>query len=64
MSPRTVWSFNFTGWVLFTVSAMFFTLGAWKARDMIGLIASLAFLVACVCFIVPVWRHRPSKTGD
>lgn len=62
MAPRTVWTFNFTGWILFTVSALFFTWGTWKAGDMIGLIVSLAFLIACIAFIIPVWVHRPSRT--
>ncbi|WP_397543414.1 hypothetical protein [Roseovarius salis] len=64
MAPRTVWTFNFTGWVLFTVSAVFFTVGTWIAGDVIGLIASLAFLIACVCFMIPAWIHRPSRVED
>lgn len=64
MAPRTVWTFNFIGWILFTVSAVFFLIGTWKARDVIGILASLAFLVACIFFIIPVWIHRPSKVGD
>ncbi len=63
MSPRTVWRFNFSGWVLFVVSALFFLWGTWKAGDVIGVIASLAFLIACIIFLVPVWVHRPGK-GD
>ena len=61
MSPRTVWSFNFTGWILFTISALFFLWGAWKADDVIAILASLAFLIACIIFLVPVWTHRPGK---
>ncbi|MEQ9242125.1 hypothetical protein [Roseovarius indicus] len=64
MAPRTVWTFNFTGWILFTVSAIAFTWTTWTAGDTVGLIASLAFLIACICFIVPVWIHRPSKTEE
>lgn len=64
MSPRTVWSINFTGWILFTVSALFFTYGAWKAGDTIALLASLAFLIACILFLIPVWFHRPSRFED
>lgn len=64
MAPRTVWTFQFTGWILFTVSALFFLLGTWRAGDAIGLVASLAFLIACIFFIIPVWLHRPSKTED
>ena len=62
MRPRTVWTFNFTGWVLFIISALFFIWGTWTAGDAIGLMASLAFLIACIVFIIPVWHHRPSKT--
>lgn len=61
MSPRTVWSFNFTGWVLFTISAVFFLWGTWKAGDTIGIIASVAFLFGCIAFIIPVWIHRPGR---
>ena len=61
MTPRTVWTYNFTGWILFTVSALFFLWGTWKAGDGIGIIASLAFLIACIVFLIPVWAHRPGK---
>ena len=61
MSPRTVWTFNFTGWVLFTVSALFFLWGTFKAGDVIGILASLAFLIACIVFLVPVWVLRPGR---
>lgn len=61
MSPRVTWSFNFTGWVLFTVSALFFLWGGWKAGDAIGILASLAFLVACIVFMIPAWVHRPGR---
>ncbi len=61
MSPRTVWNFNFTGWILFTLSAVFFLWGTWKAGDVIGIIASLFFLIACIVFIIPVWIHRPGR---
>lgn len=59
MRPRTVWAFNFTGWVLFTVSAVFFLWGTWRVGDTIGILASLAFLIACIVFMIPAWIHRP-----
>ncbi|MFD1158288.1 hypothetical protein [Roseovarius aestuarii] len=64
MSPRTVWTFNFTGWVLFTISALFFLWSTWKAEDVIGIIASLTFLIACIVFLVPVWMHRPKQDDN
>lgn len=64
MAPRTVWTFNFSGWILFTLSALGFTWATWRAGDMVGTFASVAFLVACVVFIIPMWLHRPSKTEE
>ena len=59
MSPRSEWRFNLTGWLFFTVSAVFFTWAAARAGDGISVIASLLFLIACLVFLVPVWRLRP-----
>ncbi len=61
MSPRKVWAFNFTGWVLFTLSALAFLWGTARAGDTIGIVASLLFLVACIVFLVPVWANRPGR---
>ena len=59
MTQRTVWRFNFTGWLLFTASAMFFTWTTVRSEDLIGVIGSLLFLIACLVFLVPVWKLRP-----
>lgn len=64
MAPRTVWTFNFTGWILFTLSALLFVWSTWAAGDVVGILASLAFLLACIFFLIPVWIHRPSRTRD
>ncbi len=64
MSERKIWAYNFTGWVLFTVSAVFFLWGTWKAADVIGIIASLAFLVACIVFMIPAWMTRPKPDDE
>lgn len=61
MTSRSVWRFNLTGWLLFTASAVFFTWATLLAGDWISLIASLLFLVACLVFLVPVWRLRPPR---
>ena len=37
MAPRTVWTFNFAGWILFLVSAVAFTWTTWAAGDPVGL---------------------------
>ncbi|QGX98170.1 hypothetical protein EI983_07715 [Roseovarius faecimaris] len=63
MTARTVWRLNFTGWLLFTVSACLFLWTTWHAGDLVGILASLAFLVACIVFLIPVWVHRPDRSG-
>lgn len=66
MSARTEWHFNFAGWLLFTLSAMAFTWTTLRFEDWIGVFASLLFLIACLIFLVPVWRRRPrvARTVD
>jgi len=61
MRRRTVWCYNFAGWLLFTLSALAFLWGALKSADTTGIIASGLFLLACLVFLVPVWVHRPPR---
>ncbi len=61
MSPRTVWCYNFAGWILFTLSALAFLCGALRSGDITGTIASILFLIACLVFLIPVWIHRPTR---
>lgn len=49
------------GWVLFTVSAVFFTVGAVRDGGAVELVASLTFLVACALFLVPAVMNRPRR---
>lgn len=59
MSARQSWTLTVAGWVLFMVSAIFFTVGAVRDGRVIELVASLSFLLACVLFMVPVILNRP-----
>ena len=61
MTPRREWHFTLAGWLLFTLSALFFTWAAVRAGDGIAIAASLLFLVACLVFLVPVWHLRPPR---
>ena len=63
MRPRSSWNLTVVGWVLFTVSAVCFTVQALRAGSVIGLVASLSFLLACLVFMVPVIADRP-RSGD
>ena len=59
MHRRTSWNLTVTGWALFTVSAICFGIEAARTGSVIGLVASLCFLVACGVFMVPVLADRP-----
>lgn len=59
MTLRSVRAFHITGWVLFILSALFFVWSTAVTGDMVGLVASLLFLVACFVFLIQVLVLRP-----
>ncbi len=59
LGPRSSWILIVLGWALFTVSAVFFTLGAVRDGSVIGLVASLSFLLGCVVLMLPAVFDRP-----
>ena len=61
LSPRSTWFLTFGGWLLFTLSAIFFSLEALRNGSVLSVLASLTFLVACILFIVPAIANRPDK---
>lgn len=40
-----------SGWIIFVASALFFTAASWRAGDMLALMGSLLFLLACFIFL-------------
>ena len=62
MDQRKEHRINLAGWVLFVISALFFTATSLRAGDMLGLVGSLFFLVACFVFLIPyALRAREAK---
>ena len=59
MSPSRGWAITFVGWVLFTLSAVFFTVAAARSGGLVELVASASFLAGCLVFIVAVVADRP-----
>jgi len=54
--------FHLWGWLLFVVCAGFFIASSIESNDILGLIGSIIFLIACVVFIVPlVIKKRQSE---
>ncbi len=47
------------GWLLFTVSALFFIGSSLRNGDLIGLLGGVFFLLACAAFLAPyLGAHR------
>jgi hypothetical protein len=50
-SPQKVRIFEIWGWILFTISALFFIASSLRNGDLVGLLGGLFFLLACVAFL-------------
>ena len=46
--------FQFWGWVLFVICALLFLASSLRSGDILSILASIAFLVACVVFMIPL----------
>ena len=55
--------FHLWGWLLFVVCAGFFIASSIENNDMLGLIGSVIFLIACVVFIIPLVIKK-NQAGD
>lgn len=54
MDERREQLFHLWGWIVFIVCAFFFIATTALAGDLLGVIASLLFLLACVIFLIPL----------
>jgi len=61
MSPRANWWWHMAGWLIFVVSAGFFMAAAWRAGDWLATAGSLAFLIACFVFMMPLLHAWPPR---
>ena len=58
-SPQKDKRFEFWGWILFTISALFFIASSLRNGDLVGLLGGLFFLLACVAFLAPyIGTHK------
>lgn len=46
--------FQLGGWILFILSASFFTAASIRVGDVLSLLGSLLFLFACFLFLIPL----------
>ena len=52
---------HLAGWLLFVVCALFFIASAVKNQDLLTLIGSILFLVACVVFLIPLLTSKRQR---
>jgi hypothetical protein len=58
-SPHKDKRFELWGWILFTISALFFIASSLRNGDLVGLLGGLFFLLACVTFLASyVGTHK------
>ncbi len=43
--------YEFWGWILFSISALFFIASSLRNGDIVGLLGGVFFLLACVAFL-------------
>ena len=55
--PTSSEKLELCGWLLFVVSAFFFTFASLRAGDVVGLLGGLFFLLACGVFLAAFGRR-------
>ena len=50
-SPQKDKRYEIWGWILFTISALFFIVSSLRNRDIVGLLGGVFFLLACAVFL-------------
>ncbi len=60
------WICQIVGWILFVICAIFFLASGLKNDDILTIIGSAAFLIACFVFLYPLVTvvKNNSKTDD
>jgi hypothetical protein len=50
-SPQKDKRYEIWGWILFTISALFFIVSSLRNGDIVGLLGGVFFLLACAAFL-------------
>lgn len=58
MSAQSKLRFELGGWILFTISALFFTLSSLQSGDLAAIAGSALFFVACLVFMRPLFAAQ------
>jgi hypothetical protein len=58
-SPQRDKRYDLWGWILFTLSALFFIVSSFRNGDIVGLLGGVFFLLACAAFLAPyIGAHK------
>ena len=58
-SPQKDKRYELWGWILFTISALFFIVSSLRNGDVVGLLGGVFFLLACAAFLAAyVGTHK------
>lgn len=55
--------FQIWGWILFLMCAILFLVSSAQSRDVLMLVGSILFLVACVVFMIPLLNKQQNNRG-
>jgi Ca2+/Na+ antiporter len=55
--------FNLWGWILFVLCAIFFIASSLLDGNILGLVGSIIFLIACLVFLYPLVRKKNRGQG-
>jgi len=56
--------YQLSGWMLFVVCAIFFIASCLKSQDILMVIGSVIFLLACILFLIPLVRKIKNSQGN
>ena len=63
-TPKEKARIQLLGWVLFILCAIFFLASGIKNQDVLAIIGSVIFLIACIVFMLPLMEAKqPLPTG-
>ena len=54
-------AYHLAGWLLFVVCALFFIAAALRDGDLLILIGSILFLLACMVFLIPLFMSSNNR---
>jgi predicted membrane channel-forming protein YqfA (hemolysin III family) len=57
-------NYQIAGWILFIICAILFLASSLKSHDTLAFIGSLAFLIACIVFLIPIFRTFKNSEDD